>query len=129
MHRLSLAAGQTLYRQGEASHLAYLILRGRIEMTRGPVVTPAGEGDVVGFSGLFDRPYGATAVAASDCSLLVFSRRELKALIRSNPVEADSIIEGILAVLGNVAAALEAHVDGLFPEATAAGTPDSSNNS
>jgi len=89
---------------------------------------------VVGFSGLFDRPYGSSAVAETDCTLLVFSRKELKALIRSNPVEADSIIEGIITVLGEVAASLEARASEWSPEsaapaAGAGGPPAASSNS
>jgi len=134
MHRISHAAGETIYRQGETSHSAYLVLSGRVAMTRSQVVTHAEKGAVVGFSGLFNRPYGSSAVAATDCTLLVFSRKELKALIRSNPVEADSIIEGIITVLGEVAASLEARASELSPEsatpaAGAGGPPAASSNS
>ncbi len=118
MHRINRRPGELIYEQGENSHSAFLVLEGTVAMTRAQVVTRASKGGVIGFSGLFDRPYGSTATAETACTLLVFSRRELKALIRSNPVEADSIVEGIIAVLGEVAAALEARASELFPEAT-----------
>lgn len=107
MHRMSVAAGATIYRLGDASDKAYLILAGEAVTERNDVTVPSGKGALIGFSGLFDRPYGATARALTDCTLLVFSRRELRALIRSNPEESEQIIEAMLDMIGRVAAELE----------------------
>ena len=87
MHRLSVAAGETIYRMGEESDAAFLILSGEVATVRRETTVTSGKGALIGFSGLFDRPYGATATAVSACTLVVFSRKELRALIRSNPDE------------------------------------------
>jgi CRP-like cAMP-binding protein len=107
MHRISARAGETIYRLGEASDLAYLLLSGEVATVRGDTAVTSGKGTLIGFSGLFDRPYGSTATAASDCTLLAFSRRELKALLRSSPEEAEQIVNAMIDLLGRVAAELE----------------------
>lgn len=112
MHRLTLSPGTTIYAKGEAAQTAYLILEGTVTMERGGLRVTAEKSALIGFSGLFDRPYGSTAVAHSDCTLLAFSRRELRNLIHSNPGEAMAIIDGMLNLLGRVADALEQRADG-----------------
>ena len=49
----------------------------------------------------------APATALGDASLLAFSRKELRALIRTDPYEAIKIVEAIIAVLGRVSEELE----------------------
>jgi CRP-like cAMP-binding protein len=107
MHRITIFQGGTIYREGEAAEAAYLILSGEVETARGSVRVKSGKGSLIGFAGLFDRPYGSTAVALSDCMLVCFSRRELRALIRSNPDEAVRILDGMIQLLGRVANELE----------------------
>ena len=107
MQRVNLLAGETIYRQDEASDRAYMILSGEIGMARGGVVVPARAGELIGFSVLFQRPYGSTATALTDASLLAFSQKELRTLIRKDPYEAIKIVEAIIAVLGRVSEELE----------------------
>lgn len=112
MYRLKFAAGDLLYKSGDAADTAFLILEGEVTTTRGVVTISNGKGTIIGFSGLFNRPYGATATAVSDTAVLVFSRRELKALIYSNPDEAARIIDGMIELFGRVASELERLADG-----------------
>ena len=107
MHRVTVHAGDVIYRQGEASASAYMILSGEIGMERGDITIPSGPGELIGFSVLFDRPYGSTATALGDATLLAFSRKELRTLIRTDPYEAIKIVEAIIAVLGRVSEELE----------------------
>ena len=112
MRRLIFAAGETLYQGGDPPETAYLVLEGEVETSRGPVVVTSGKGTIIGFSGLFQRPYGSTATARTDTSVLAFSRRELKALIYSNPDEAAKILDAMIDLFGRVAAELERLADG-----------------
>lgn len=121
MYRLNFKAGQLIYQAGHAAEAAYLILEGEVTTTRGPAIIASGKGTIIGFSGLFNRPYGSTATAVTDCAVLVFSRRELKALIYSNPDEAARIIEGMIELFGRVAQELERladHVGEISPDCT-----------
>jgi cAMP-binding proteins - catabolite gene activator and regulatory subunit of cAMP-dependent protein kinases len=112
MYRLTFSAGDVLYKSGDAADTAYLILEGEVRTTRGVVTITNGKGTTIGFSGLFNRPYGSTAIAVSDTAVLVFSRRELKALIYSNPDEAARIIDGMIELFGRVANELERLAEG-----------------
>ncbi|MFO1153657.1 MAG: cyclic nucleotide-binding domain-containing protein [Rhodospirillales bacterium] len=112
MHRLSVAPGEVIYRMGEASERAFVVLSGEVATVRGETTVTSGKGALIGFSGLFNRPYGATATALTASTVLVFSRKELRALIRSSPDESTQIIEAIIDVLGRVASELERLSDG-----------------
>lgn len=111
MYRLNFKAGQQLYEAGHTADAAYLILEGEVATTRGLATVSSGKGTIIGFSGLFNRPYGATATAVTDSAVLVFSRRELKALIYSNPDEAARVIDGMIELFGRVAQELERIAD------------------
>lgn len=115
MRRLTFAAGEVIYRSGDPPEIAYLVLDGEVETSRGPIVVSSGKGTIIGFSGLFQRPYGSTATARSDTSVLAFSRRELKALIYSNPDEAAKILDAMIELFGRVAAELERFADDAHP--------------
>jgi CRP-like cAMP-binding protein len=107
MHRIAVAAGETLYREREQSNQAYLVLSGEMSLEHAGTAIPAGPGDLIGFSGLFDRPYGATATAVGSCAVLAFSRKELRSRLYSNPDEAITVIDAMIQLLGRVADALE----------------------
>jgi CRP-like cAMP-binding protein len=107
MHRVKIAAGDTLYGEGEPTEHAFLILSGEAAMERNGVALSAGKGAVIGFSALVGRPYGATATAITDSDLLVFTRKELRGIIRSDPDWAMLIIEGIIDLVGRMNAAAE----------------------
>jgi CRP-like cAMP-binding protein len=107
MHRISAAAGDVIYRMGEASDTAYLILSGEVATVRGETTVTSGKGTLIGFSGLFNRPYGSTATATTASTMVAFSRKELRALIHSSPEESVQIVEAMIDLLGRVAAELE----------------------
>ena len=96
MHRVRLADGDTLYREGDPAAQAYVILSGRIAMRRADADIHADKGAVLGVSALVGRPYGSTARAVGLTDVLAFSRRELQAMIRSDPDRALPIIDAII---------------------------------
>jgi CRP-like cAMP-binding protein len=110
MHLLTVSAGDAVYREGERGSGTFLVKSGEVVMEHQGVIVAAGPGDLIGFSALIDRPYGTTARARTDCSLLVFTRVELRALIRTNPDEALRIIDGMIAMVGRVNAAQDQRV-------------------
>lgn len=108
MHRVTLAEGDVLYREGESGTLVYLVLDGEIAMERRGVVVKAGKDTLVGASALVGRPYGSTALGAPrGTSVLAFTRKELKAMIRSDPDHAVKIIDALIALIGTVNEAVE----------------------
>lgn len=111
LQRKALNGGEILYREGDAPGDAYIVLSGEIAMERRGVTVVAGEGAVVGLSGLVLRPYATTAVAAMDSVVLAFTRREMRALMVSDPDRALMIVEAIINLLGQVNAAADAKLD------------------
>lgn len=107
MKRLTVAADEIIYRQGEAAEHAYLLLEGEVLMERGGIEVRVKPRSLLGFSGLFGRPYGSTTRAVVACSVVEFTRKELRALVRSNPEEALQLIEAMMDLLGQVSEALE----------------------
>jgi CRP-like cAMP-binding protein len=117
MHLLTVSAGDIVYREGDLGPGTFLVKTGEVVMEHHGVNVTAGPGDLIGFSALIDRPYGTTARAASDCALLVFTRVELRALIRTNPDEAMRIIDGMISMLARVNTARDEQLDSLeYPQ-------------
>jgi CRP-like cAMP-binding protein len=112
MHRISLAAGDVVYAEGQMSADAYLVLSGEVMMDRQGVALTAAAGSVIGLSALANRPYGTTATARQKSDLLVFTRRELRGMIRSDPDRAMMIIDGIIDLLARLNTAMDETTSG-----------------
>lgn len=102
MHRVSLAQGEVLYREGDPGEVAFYILDGRIATERHGKAVHAGAGTLIGLSALVDRPYSATARADKRSDVLAFTRRELRSIFRSDPDRALAIIEALIDLLGQI---------------------------
>lgn len=102
MHRIPLADGQRLYREGEPPAYTYLILDGEIVMRRRGTELSAGRGAVIGLSALINRSYASSAEARGRCNVLAFTRRELRGMIRSDPDRAMPIIDAIIDLVGKI---------------------------
>lgn len=113
MHRVTIAAGETIYQQGQSWEYAFLVLSGEVAMERDGVRLGSGKDTVIGFSSLVGQPYGSTATATDTSSLLAFTRKELREVIRSDPDRALSIIDGIINLVHrmNAAAPQSAPID------------------
>lgn len=102
MHRISLAEGDILYREGDPGDVAFYILTGSIATERHGKAAHAGAGALIGLSALVDRPYAATARADQASDVLAFSRRELRSIFRSDPDRALAIIDALIDLLGQI---------------------------
>ena len=96
--RISVAAGETLFREGDPPGSAYLIEHGAVEISahregHQVVLATLGEGDLLGEMALIDQaPRTAGAVALQDCSLIVIDRSQ----IAERLAQADPIIRALL---------------------------------
>lgn len=79
--------GTTLFKEGSAGALAYVVLEGRIAVTiQGKLVQKVGPGGIFGEMALVDQATrAATAVAETDCALVALNRNVFLALVKSNP--------------------------------------------
>ena len=80
-------SGTTLFREGSAGALAYVVLEGRVGVSiKGKLVQKVGPGGIFGEVALVDQSVrAATAVAETDCALLAINRNVFLALVKSNP--------------------------------------------
>ena len=96
--RVTLAAGQTLFEEGDRPTSAFLIEQGELEISthrEQKVVKLAhlGPGDLLGEMAVIDdSPRTATAVALSDCVLLAIDRKQIAERLD----QADPIIRALL---------------------------------
>jgi len=80
-------AGTTLFREGAAGALAYVLLEGRVAVTiQGRLVQKVGPGGIFGEMALVDQATrAATATAETDCALLSINRTVFLNLVKANP--------------------------------------------
>jgi predicted acylesterase/phospholipase RssA/CRP-like cAMP-binding protein len=98
-----LAAGETLFEQGDPSDSAYFVVGGRVMVlirnddgTEQPV-RELGRGEVVGELGLLDRaPRSATVRAVRDTTLAAFSTEAFEEMVSQSPALMLSVTRGIL---------------------------------
>jgi len=89
--RVSFAAGQRLFSQGDAGDAAYVILEGRanvsIESASGPLnIAQLGRNDLIGeMAVLADTPRSATITAEGELTALRIDRRVLLELLSQFP--------------------------------------------
>ena len=79
--------GMTLFREGSAGALAYVVLEGRIAVSiQGRLVQKVGPGGIFGEMALVDQSTRtATAVTETECALVALNRNVFLALVKSNP--------------------------------------------
>jgi len=96
--RIELAAGEILFREGEAPTTGFLLESGQIEIAiridGAPIVlSHLRAGDILGEMGVFDgAPRSATATALEDCVLLPIDRNQISERLE----KADPIIRALL---------------------------------
>ena len=85
--RTLLAAGETLFRQGDASGPMYAVQSGSVEIrVNGVVVETVREGGIFGEMGLIDEgPRTSDAVAASAATLAVVNQTQFMLMVRQTP--------------------------------------------
>jgi len=83
----SVAAGETIVKEGDMSDAMYLILRGRVDIKdrAGHVVRSLADGDYFGEIGLLlATPRTASVVAQTQCDLFVLKRNEFSKILRDH---------------------------------------------
>lgn len=102
---VSLAAGETLFEQGEAGDSAYLIRTGEIEIVsqgegRETLLAVRKSGEVIGeMSLLRESPRSAGARARTDSVLLVLSREVFDRVLAESPTAARTMLHTVMARL------------------------------
>ncbi len=93
----ALAAGQTLFKEGEPGDLMYVLISGTAEISvNGKVVEFAGAGAIVGEMGMIDEgSRSATVVAKSDCKFLPIDRNRFDHHVLHTPGFAQHVMRVI----------------------------------
>lgn len=83
----SMAAGQTVFSEGEKGEAMFAVLDGEVDIViRGKVVETIGAGGVFGEIALFDdSPRAASAVIKNDARLVRIDQRRFMFLVQQNP--------------------------------------------
>ncbi len=81
------AQGKSIIQEGQVGLLMYVVLEGAVKVTiQGRVVEEIGPGGMFGEMALIGRSERlASAVAATDCSLLAINRKDFFDLLKTNP--------------------------------------------
>jgi CRP-like cAMP-binding protein len=81
------AAGDVIFRQGDAQYLMYIVRSGDVQIVRnGRVVETVGIGNVFGELEMVDHQRRhATAIAMSDCELVPVSEQTFVSLVNTTP--------------------------------------------
>ena len=82
------AAGDTIFREGDAGDAMYAVLEGTVEirLSKGGVVESVGPGGVIGEMALIDQsPRAASAVALTDCRLARIPEKRFLFMVRETP--------------------------------------------
>jgi diguanylate cyclase len=115
--RVALAAGEVVFREGDAPTTAFLIESGQVEITTerdGAVVRLAtlGPGDLLGEMAVIDAAARtATAIAAGPCTLMAIDRAAIgERLAQADPI-IRSLLEGQLRRYRGALAAMQGRVD------------------
>jgi CRP/FNR family cyclic AMP-dependent transcriptional regulator len=80
-------AGETVFREGDDGFVMYVVLDGAVKLSvTGRSVEKVVKGGVFGEMALIDSsPRSATAVAATDCTLVSVTAERFKSLIQETP--------------------------------------------
>jgi CRP/FNR family transcriptional regulator, cyclic AMP receptor protein len=80
-------AGQVIFQEGQPGNVMYVVQAGQVDiLLNGLPFDLAGPGDIFGEMALIDdRPRSATAVAATDCTLVPIDERRFAFLVQQTP--------------------------------------------
>ena len=96
---ITMTAGSVVVDQGDMGREAYVILKGEVTIKRNNrKIATLSDGDVVGELSLLDHgPRTATAVCATDCTLLVIDQRRFLGVIDSVPAISHKLLASLAA--------------------------------
>jgi CRP/FNR family transcriptional regulator, cyclic AMP receptor protein len=92
-----MTAGSVIVDQGQTGREAFVVLSGKVEVTRAKrKVADLGPGAVVGELSLLDHgPRTATVTCVTDCELLVIDQRNFRAVLQEVPTMAVKLLATI----------------------------------
>jgi CRP/FNR family transcriptional regulator, cyclic AMP receptor protein len=95
---VTLAAGETLFRAGDAADAMFVVLDGALNVLVGDkVVENSRRGAILGEMALVDdSPRGATVVAVEPCKLAKVDQRRFQWLIQQNPFFATHVMKELV---------------------------------
>ena len=107
---LPVAAGEYIFRKGEAAKLMYLIIEGEVDLMLGDtVVETATEGSFIGEMALIDdEPRSASARARSDSRVFPIDEARFQSLVRDTPFFALQLMKTLARRLRNMDARIGA---------------------
>ena len=91
----AFTAGHHIFDEGEAGEVMYVVVEGEVNiMVRGRVIETVGPGEVLGEMVLVDAsPRSASAVAKTDCKLVLINERRFQFLVQQTPYFAIQIMQ------------------------------------
>ena len=104
--KLSLNAGNILFKAGNSAGHFYVLLKGQIRLSlgnTGPVVYQARQpGEIIGWSCLIGREtYSASAECTASTNLLRFDRQTFLEILTKNPANEALLFKRLAEMLGN----------------------------
>jgi hypothetical protein len=109
---VEVAAGASLFKEGDAAGELYIIESGQIELFpagASEALAALGPGDCCGEASLLDKqPHTTSAVAKTRTRLLRIDRTALPEVVRANPDVATALLRKFAARLGHLESCLEA---------------------
>ena len=83
----SFARGQTIFNQGDAGEVMYIVMDGQVELfVDHESVESVGRDGLIGELALVDAaPRSASAIARTDCKLLPITRKKFTLLVQDRP--------------------------------------------
>lgn len=84
---VSYSVGQVIFQEGEPGDLMYVVQAGKVSIHRNDTpIDMAEPGDIIGEMALIDeRPRSATAIAATDCTLVPIDEQRFAFLVQQTP--------------------------------------------
>ena len=91
----SFAAGQSVFKAGDAGDSMYIVNEGEVEILDGATsLEVVGPGSIFGELALIDdEPRSATAVAKTDCKLVAVDRRRFEFMVTETPFFALAVMK------------------------------------
>jgi CRP-like cAMP-binding protein len=92
---IAFAAGQTIFSEGDAGEVMYVVKEGEVEIRRGErVIETHGPGNIFGEMAIIeDAPRSADAVAKTDVELVPINQRRFMYLVQQTPYFAIQMME------------------------------------
>jgi CRP-like cAMP-binding protein len=106
---ITLACGETLFKEGDEGHCMYVVLGGILDVKVGDtLVEKAGPGALLGEMALVDKgPRIATVVATTDCRLAKVDERRFQFLVQETPYFATHVMKELVGRLRRMNLLLE----------------------